>query len=160
VSLSAATAERVSALAARYPTKRAALLPALWSVQEERGWISRDDLAEVANALGLAPADAEGVASFYFLFARKPVGTTVIDICDNVICQVNGAEQLIADVCARLGIRPGETTSDGRFTVRRQECISACHRAPAVQVGLEYQSEPADADALLRRLAGGTEVPA
>lgn len=156
-SLSAATVARVGELAARYPTKRAALLPALWAVQDEHGWVSREDLALVAAALGLAPADAEGVASFYFLFNRKPVGRTVIDVCDNVICQVNGAEQLLADVCDRLGIRPGETTRDGRFTVRRQECISACHRAPAVQVGLEYR-DPGDADSLLHSLGRGTEV--
>lgn len=159
MTLSAATTARLSELAVRYPTKRAALLPALWVLQEERGWVSRDDLAAVAAALGLAPADAEGVASFYFLFDRAPTGTTVIDVCDNVICQVNGAERLVADICERLGIRPGETTPDGRFTVRRQECISACDRAPAIQVDLEYR-ESADADALLdalgRRIEAGS----
>lgn len=141
-------AGRIHALASRYPTRRAALLPALWAVQEARGWVSSADLAAVAAILGLAPADAEGVASFYFLFSRRPTGRTVIDICDNVICQANGAEQLLADVCGRLGVRPGETTADGQFTVRRQECISACHRAPAVQVGLEYR-DAADIDGLL-----------
>jgi NADH-quinone oxidoreductase subunit E len=157
MTLSSGIVVRLAELAGRYPTKRAALLPALWAVQEERGWVSRDDLAAVSSALGLAPADAEGVASFYFLFNRKQVGRTVIDVCDNVICQVNGAEQLLADICERLGVRPGETTPDGRFTVRRQECISACHRAPAVQVDLEYR-DPADADTLLHALGRGTEV--
>ena len=157
MTFSSATAARIGELAGRYPTKRAALLPALWAVQDERGWVSREDLALVAAALGLAPADAEGVASFYFLFNRKQVGRTVIDVCDNVICGVNGAEQLLADICQRLGIRPGETTPDGRFTVRRQECISACHRAPAVQVGLEYR-DPVGADTLLNSLGRGAEV--
>ena len=157
MSLSAATVARIDDLSKKYPTKRAALLPALWAVQDEQGWVSRDDLAVVATTLGLAPADAEGVASFYFLFNRKPVGHPVIDVCDNVICQVNGAEQLLADLCGRLGIRPGGTTPDGRFTVRRQECISACHRAPAVQVGLEYR-EATGAEALLRELGRGSEV--
>jgi NADH:ubiquinone oxidoreductase subunit E len=151
VSLSAGLAARVGALAERYPTKRAALLPALWAVQEERGWVSRDDLAAVAALLGLAPADAEGVASFYFLFRRTPGGRTVVDVCDNVICQANGAEALLAELCARLGIRPGETTADGRVTVRRQECIAACHQAPAAQVDLEYIG-PATADLLLARV--------
>ncbi len=157
MSLTSATTARVHELAAKYPTKRAALLPALWAVQDEQGWVSHEDLALVAGVLGLAPADADGVASFYFLFNRKPVGRAVIDVCDNVICQVNGAERLLADICERLGIRPGETTPDGRFTVRRQECISACHRAPAVQVGLEYR-DPGDADTLLHSLGRGTEV--
>ena len=151
MTLTAAVKGRVAALATRYPTKRAALLPALWAVQEDRGWVSREDLAEVAAALGLAPADAEGVSSFYFLFSRRPTGTVVIDVCDNLICQVNGAEQLLADICARLGIQPGETTADGRFTVRRQECIAACHQAPAVQVDLAYRG-PVSAAELLAEL--------
>jgi len=137
--LSSGLIETIDSLAARYPTMRAALLPALWAVQDERGHVSKDDVAQVAERLGLAAADAEGVLSFYFLFHRAPRGTTVIDVCDNVICQANGAEQLLADLCARLGIQPGETTADGRFTVRRQECIAACHQAPAVQVDLEYR---------------------
>jgi NADH-quinone oxidoreductase subunit E len=131
--------DAIDSLAAKYPTRRAALLPSLWLVQDAHGWISRDDVAEVADRLGLAPADAEGVLSFYFLFHRKPRGAVVIEVCDNVICQANGAEQLLSDLCARLGIRPGETTADGRYTVRRQECIAACHQAPAVQVDLAYR---------------------
>jgi NADH-quinone oxidoreductase subunit E len=144
-----ALTDRIDELAARYPTMRAALLPALWAVQDDRGWISREDVAEVAERLGLAPADAEGVLSFYFLFHRAPRGRTVIDVCDNVICQANGAEQLLSDLCARLGIRPGETTADGRFTVRRQECIAACHQAPAVQVDLEYRGPIRSAEELI-----------
>jgi NADH-quinone oxidoreductase subunit E len=151
VSLDPATRERVAQLATRYPTRRAALLPALWLVQEERGWVPRDDLSEVAAMLGLAAADAEGVASFYFLFSRAPTGRTVIDVCDNLICRVNGAEVLLAELCAGLGIAPGGTTSDGLVTVRRQECIAACHQAPAVQVDLEYRG-PATAAGLLAEL--------
>jgi len=142
-------ATKIDELAARYPTRRAALLPALWAVQEGEGWISKADLAAVADRLGLAAADAEGVASFYFLFSRVPLGHTVIDVCDSLICQQNGAERLLQDVCARLGIRPGETTADGRYTVRRQECIAACHQAPAAQVDLEYRGPITDAAQLL-----------
>ena len=141
--------DEIDSLAARYPTRRAALLPALWSVQDERGWVSREDVAEVADRLGLAAADAEGVLSFYFLFHREPRGAVVIDVCDNVICQANGGERLLADLCARLGIQPGETTSDGRFTVRRQECIAACHQAPAVQIDLAYRGPVRSAEELV-----------
>src|SRR5919108_1971994 len=148
--LSQELSDRIDELAARYPTRRAALLPALWSVQHEHGWISREDVAEVAERLGLAAADAEGVLSFYFLFHRRPRGRVVIDVCDNVVCQANGAEQLLADLCARLGIAPGETTADGRYTVRRQECIAACHQAPAVQVDLEYRGPIGSAEELTR----------
>lgn len=151
MTLAAATRERVRDLASRYPTRRAALLPALWLVQEERGWVPRDELAEIAAELGLAPADAEGVASFYFLFARSPTGRTVIDVCDNIICRANGAEGLLAELCAGLGIAPGGTTADGAVTVRRQECIAACHQAPAVQVDLDYRG-PATAAGLLAEL--------
>jgi NADH-quinone oxidoreductase subunit E len=153
--LSPALLDRIDSLAARYPTRRAALLPALWAVQEERGWISREDVAELADRLGLAAADAEGVLSFYFLYHRRPRGTVVIDVCDNVICQANGAEQLLSDLCARLGIRPGETTADGRYTVRRQECIAACHQAPAVQVDLEFRGPIRSADELIGAAASG-----
>jgi NADH:ubiquinone oxidoreductase subunit E len=148
--LPSALLDSIDSLAAKYPTMRAALLPALWLVQEERGWISREDVAEVADRLGVAAADAEGVLSFYFLFHRAPRGTVVIDVCDNVVCQANGAEQLLRDLCARLGINAGETTADGRFTVRRQECIAACHQAPAVQVDLAYRGPVTSVDELLR----------
>ncbi|GAC1698303.1 MAG: NADH-quinone oxidoreductase subunit NuoE [Candidatus Limnocylindrales bacterium] len=151
MSLGPVTRERVGLLATRYPTRRAALLPSLWLVQEERGWIAKEDLAEVAGMLGLAAADAEGVASFYFLFSRTPTGRTVIDVCDNIICRANGAEALLGDLCAGLGIAPGGTTADGAVTVRRQECIAACHEAPAVQVDLEYRGQ-ATAAALLAEL--------
>lgn len=151
MSLDAATRERVATLATRYPTRRAALLPALWLVQEQRGWIPREELAEVAGMLGLAPADAEGVASFYFLFSRTPTGRTIIDVCDNIICRAKGAEALLSELCATLAIAPGGTTADGRVTVRRQECIAACDRAPAVQVDLEYRG-PATAAGLLAEL--------
>ncbi len=125
------------------------MLPALWAVQEREGWISKADLASVADRLGVAAADAEGVASFYFLFSRAPLGRTVIDVCDSLVCQLNGAERLLEDLCARLGIRPGETTADGRYTVRRQECIAACGQAPAAQVDLEYRGPVRDATELL-----------
>ena len=85
--------DQIDSLVGRYPTRRAALLPSLWLVQDARGWISREDVAEVSDRLGLAAADAEGVLSFYFLFHRRPRGRVVIDVCDNVICQANGAEQ-------------------------------------------------------------------
>ncbi|MBM4420827.1 MAG: NAD(P)H-dependent oxidoreductase subunit E [Chloroflexi bacterium] len=147
------TRARIADVAGRYPTKRAALLPALWAVQEEEGWVSAGDLEAVAHALELAPADAEGVASFYSLFHRSPPGRTVIDVCDNFVCQQNGAEALLEGLCRRLAIRPGDTTPDGRVTVRRQECIAACHQAPAVQVNLEFRGPVTDADALLREIA-------
>ena len=143
---------RVADLVTRYPTRRAALLPALWAVQEEEGWVSRDDLREVAEALGMAPADAEGVASFYFLFHRRPPGATVIDVCDSFVCQRLGGERLLGELCERLGVTPGGTTADGRYTVRRQECLAACDQAPAVQVNLESRGPVAGAAELLEEL--------
>ncbi len=151
--LPSALLDSIDSLAAKYPTMRAALLPALWLVQDERGWISRDEVAEVAERLGLAAADAEGVLSFYFLFHRSPRGSVVIDVCDNVVCRANGAEELLRDLCARLGVDPGGTTADGRFTVRRQECIAACDQAPAVQVDLVHRGPITSVDELLREVA-------
>ena len=153
VGLSDGLRARVSELAVRFPTKRAALLPALWEVQRSEGWISADALAAVAGALDLAPADAEGVASFYSLFTRAPGGARVIDVCDSFVCLANGGAKLLTDLCLRLGVSPGGTTADGRFTVRRQECLAACHQAPAVQVNLEYRGPITSAEALLAELA-------
>lgn len=151
--LDPALLSRVRELAGRFPTKRAALLPALWEVQKSSGWISPEALSAVAGALDLAPADAAAVASFYFLFARAPGGAKVIDVCDSFVCLANGGAELLDELCSRLGISAGDTTADGRFTVRRQECLAACHQAPAVQVNLEYRGPITSAEALLAELA-------
>jgi NADH-quinone oxidoreductase subunit F len=125
---------RFEEILARYPVKRSALLPTLHLVQEQEGWLSRDALAHVASLLGLSPAQVHDTASFYTMFRLKPEGKTLIEVCTTLSCALGGAEALLEHACRRLGVKPGETTADGRFTVKGVECLAACGGAPAVQV--------------------------
>jgi len=118
----------------RYPVKRSALLPTLHLVQEQEGWISGEAIEHVAGLLDLSPAQVHDTASFYTMFRLRPEGKTLIEVCTTLSCALGGAEELLAHTCRRLGIKPGETTPDGKFTVKGVECLAACGGAPAVQV--------------------------
>lgn len=138
----------------RYPTRRAALLPSLWLAQTEAGWLGGDVVEEIAELLDMHPSEVAGIASFYSMFNRRPVGKHLIEVCDNVSCLVNGAEKVLDHLCARLDVRPGGTTADGRFTVRTTECIASCDGAPAIQVNYRYHERmtPDKVDRLLEEL--------
>jgi NADH-quinone oxidoreductase subunit F len=125
---------RFEEVLARYPVKRSALLPALHLVQEQEGWIGREAIEHVAALLGLSPAQVHDTASFYTMFRLKPEGMTLIEVCTTLSCALGGAEQLLEHACRRLGVKPGDTTADGKFTVKGVECLAACGGAPAVQV--------------------------
>ena len=147
--------ERLDELISRYPTKRAALLPALWVAQEVNGgWLSAEVMAEVAAILQIPETEVHGVATFYTMYNKAPRGRHAIEICHNVPCMALGAEQLLSHCENRLGIAAGETTPDGEFTLARVECLGACCNAPAVQVGGTYYEDvtPARLDALLEGL--------
>ena len=118
-----------------YPDKRAACIEALKIVQRHHGWVSDDNLKSLAGVLGLTPDELDGVATFYNLVFRKPVGKHVILLCDSVSCWIMGAEHMHAHLASRLGIEMGQTTGDGRFTLLPVVCLGACHRAPAMMVG-------------------------
>ena len=125
---------RFDEVLARYPVKRSALLPTLHLVQEQEGWLSREALELVAGLLGLSTAQVHDTASFYTMFRLKPEGKTLIEVCTTLSCALGGAEQLLDHACRKLGVKPGETTADGKFTVKGVECLAACGGAPAVQV--------------------------
>ncbi|MFM7322149.1 MAG: NADH-quinone oxidoreductase subunit NuoE [Armatimonadota bacterium] len=130
---------RLDTLVSRYPTPRAALLPALWVAQEVYGgWLPPAAMREVAEHLGVAESDVAGVATFYTMYNKEPIGTHCIEICQNISCMVLGADELIAHAEHRLGVAAGETTPDGKFTLARVECLGACCNAPALQVGGRY----------------------
>ena len=112
----------------------AATVEALKVVQKRRGWVSDASLGEVAGMLGMTPAELDGVATFYSGIYRRPVGRHVIALCDSMVCWTLGYESLYAQLSAKLGIRFGETTADGRFTVLPASCLGACDRAPALLV--------------------------
>ena len=147
--------ERLDKIIAKYPAKKAALLPALWLAQEQYdGWLPPQAMREVAEYLDLSPAEVEGVATFYTMYNKEKLGKFHIEVCHNIACMVRGADDLIGHVCRRLGIEKGETTPDGQFTVSGAECLGACAHAPALMVGDKYYEDmtPEKIDALVDEL--------
>jgi NADH-quinone oxidoreductase E subunit len=130
---------QLEALLTRYPTKMAALLPALWMVQEERGWVSEGAMAEVAGLLGLTPAYVKGVVTFYTMYHQHPVGKYFVQVCTTSPCNVCGAEDVVRAFlehtrCGELGV----TSEDGRFTVIEVECLGACGFATPVMINSDF----------------------
>ena len=128
-------------------------IEALKIVQQHRGWVSDEGIADVAEALQMTPAELEGVATFYNMIFRKPVGKHVILLCDSVSCWIMGYERLREHLRARLGIGLGETTADGRFTLLPNVCLGACDHAPAMMIdNAHYQDlDPARLDEILAK---------
>lgn len=118
---------KLDALFPKYPTKQALLLPALWMVQEARGWISSGAIAEVAEVLDLTPAYIRGVATFYTMYHLHPVGRHFIQVCGTSPCHLCGSDDVLAAILKETGCGElGTTSSDGRFTVVEVECLGAC----------------------------------
>ncbi len=148
-----ALAEGIARLAGRYPSKQAALLPVLHLVQNELGRISLDDERSVAEALGIPAMTVHEVVSFYTMFRREPVGRYHLQVCTNVTCALAGGRTLLEHLKSRLGIRLGETTADGKFTLTGVECLGACEQAPCLMVNFDYHGS-LDADAVDALLGG------
>jgi NADH-quinone oxidoreductase E subunit len=130
---------RLDQTLARYPTKRAALLPALWLVQEARGWISNDAMVEVAEALDLTPALVKGVVTFYTMYHQHPVGRHFIQVCTTTPCNLCGAEGVVEAFLKHTGCGTlGATSKDGRFTVIEVECLGACGFATPVLIDDDF----------------------
>ena len=127
---------RFEEIVKRYPPerRRSAVLPALYLAQYQQGYITANAIRHVAELLGITRADVEDVVSYYTMFYTKPVGTYVINVCRTLSCAINGAERVTEEICAKLGVRPGETDASGTFTVLEVECLGACDRAPVVMV--------------------------
>jgi NADH-quinone oxidoreductase subunit E len=121
---------------ARYPAdrRRSAVLPALYLVQHQQGFISGNAMRYVADLLGITAADVEDVVSYYTMFYTRPVGRFVLNVCRTLSCALNGAERVTQEICTALGIKPGETDRSGTFTLVEVECLGACDRAPVVMV--------------------------
>ncbi|HYE36069.1 MAG TPA: NADH-quinone oxidoreductase subunit NuoE [Methylocaldum sp.] len=130
----------ILAAAGHYPNKSAASVEALKIVQKQRGWVSDEALKTVAELLEMSPDELDGVATFYNLIFRRPVGEHVILCCDSVSCWMLGADRLREHLSERLGIGLGETTADGRYTLLPIVCLGSCDHAPVLMVGEElYQ---------------------
>lgn len=122
----------------RYPTKMAACIPALHLCQDQHGWINDDVITFVSHRLDLPPAHVKGVVTFYTLFNQHPVGKHQVWVCRTLPCALRGAGEVLEHCEKRLGIKPGETTSDGKITLRTAECLASCGTAPMIQVDKTY----------------------
>jgi NADH:ubiquinone oxidoreductase subunit E len=146
--------ERLHKIIARYPEKQGALLPLLNLAQEIQGYVSPAAMEIVARELELSPAYVRGVATFYTMYNRRPVGTWLIQVCTNVACNICGADDVMRAFCAATGTEPGQLSADGLFTVMEAECLGACGFPTAVQVNERYFENvgPQDVPAILDRL--------
>ena len=130
---------RLDELLKRYPTKRAALLPALWMVQYARGWISDESMSEVARELDITPAFVRGVVTFYTMYHQHPVGRHFIQVCTTTPCNLCGAEDVVAALLEHTGcVELGATSPDGRFTVIEVECLGACGFATPILIDDDF----------------------
>ena len=127
---------RLEEIVKRYPAdqRRSAVLPALYLVQHQQGYITANAMRHVAERLGITPADVEDVVSFYTMFYTRPMGRFVLQVCRTLSCALNGAERVTEELTGKLGIKPGETDPTGTFTLIEVECLGACDRAPVVMV--------------------------
>jgi NADH-quinone oxidoreductase E subunit len=130
---------RLEALFSKYPTKQACLLPALWMVQEARGWISEPAMAEVGEVLGVTPAFVKGVVTFYTMYHTHPVGRHFIQVCTTSPCGLCGAEETLQAILRESGCGElGATSPDGRFTAIEVECLGACGFATPILVDDDF----------------------
>ena len=134
--------KEVEQIIQRYPEgkQKSALIPVLHLAQEEfGGWLSAETMDYVASVLNLQPIEVYEVATFYSMYNLKPVGRYLFEVCQTGPCMLNGSNNIIKHIFEKLGIRPGETTSDGMFTLKTVECLGACGYAPMMQLGKNYR---------------------
>ncbi len=138
----------------RYPDRQSVCIDALQIVQKHRGWVSDEAIGDIAGMLGMSLADLDGVATFYNLIYRRPVGRHVIHVCDSVSCWIMGYDRVRDHLSNRLGISYGETTPDSRVTLLPIVCLGACDRAPAMMVdrALHDDLTPEKIDTILEGL--------
>jgi NADH-quinone oxidoreductase E subunit len=147
---------RFDEIVARYPPdrRRSAVLPALYLVQHQQGYITGRGIRHVAELLELTDAEVEDVVSFYTMFYTRPVGAFVLQVCRTLSCALNGAERVTAELADTIGIAPGQTDAAGTFTLLEVECLGACDRAPVIMVNDAWQEcvKPGDAAKLVSDL--------
>jgi NADH-quinone oxidoreductase E subunit len=146
--------ERFEKILSRYPDRQGALIPVLSLAHELRGHVSPETMTEVAALLGLPEAEVRGVASFYTMYNKRPVGRYLVQVCTNISCNLCGGDEVLAAILDETGTELGETSEDGLFTVMEVECLAACGFPTAIQVNSQYFENvtPADVPALLQRL--------
>ena len=130
--------KKIKKIVARYPQKEAAILPVLLVAQQEFGFISSDKEAQVAGILGVKPIRVREVVTFYTMLNREPAGKYHVQVCSNLSCSLLGAEKLIDYLKQKLGVEPGMTSKEKKFTLSLVECLGACEQAPCMMVNFEY----------------------
>ena len=149
--------DEIQRVAAQYPVRRSAVMPALRLAQEKYGWLPPDAFREVADALDLTPAYCQAIASFYDMFHLEPVGRHMIEVCTNVSCALLGAQLVLEAFESELGIHAGETSDDEEFTLRTVECAGGCGWGTVVAVDHRYREpvRPEDVSGIVEELRGG-----
>ena len=147
---------------AKYPNSRSATLPLLFLVQAKEGQVTDEGMRDIAQLLGLTPADVLATASFYTMFKKTPQGRYLVSVCRNISCTHMGSRRVVQALQDRLGVEPGGTTDDGMFTLEAAECLATCDGAPSMQVNYEdfYRVTPEEAVDIVERLTRGEEVTA
>jgi NADH-quinone oxidoreductase subunit E len=133
--------QKIEELKNRYPTKDACLLPVLHIAQKEFGYISPEVMEYVASIVGVPPARVYGVATFYTMYNKKPVGKYHIQVCTNISCHLAGSTRVLETIKTTLGIEEGQTTNDNMFTLSTVECLGACGFGPVVQINDDYYEQ-------------------
>ena len=151
--------DEIQGIAAQYPQRRSAVMPALRLAQERYGWLPPEAFREVAEALDLTPAYCKAVASFYDMFHLEPVGRHMVEVCTNVSCALVGAQQVLEAFQEELGIEAGETPEDGEFTLRTIECAGGCGWGTVVSLDHRYREPvtPEEVPAIVEELRNGSE---
>lgn len=146
--------QEIERILARYPNRQAALIPILHLCQEQNGWISDEIMEWVAARLELSAAHVKGVVTFYTLFNQRPVGAHQVWVCRTLSCALRGSDEVLRHCEKRLGIHSGETTKDGKVTLRTAECLASCGTAPMMQVDKDYYENLtiAEVDRILDKL--------
>jgi len=130
--------KRVDALVALYPQPKAALLPVLWEVQRAHGFVPQEAESWVAGRLGVSAAHVHGCVTFYTMYKQKPSGKYHVQVCTTLSCMLRGSDGLMSHLEKKLGIKTGETTPDGKFSLVRVECLGSCGTAPMFQLNDDY----------------------
>jgi len=147
---------QVEDILSRYPRRQAALLPVLHCLQKARGFLSPEDEQWVAERMGLTAVEVREVLTFYTMFRRQPSGKYHLQVCSNLSCWLAGGDDLLAYLEKRLGVKIGETSADGRFSLSQVECLGACDQAPCLMVNFDYHTglDRDKLDRLLGELGG------
>jgi NADH-quinone oxidoreductase E subunit len=142
----------IDQILSRYPVKRSALIPLLYVAQRDQGYVSEAVMQEIARLLGITPPQVYETVTFYTMFNLKPVGKFHIQVCKSLMCALVGSDTLIGWMKTKLGIAPGESTTDGLFTLSAVECLAACGTGPMMQINEDYYEQVTE-DKLDRILA-------